>query len=68
MTYDKKYSDAYKRAAKKYRRETVDSFSISTPKGQKAKLKALADTKGLSVNALVNQIINYTLTHPEILE
>jgi len=41
----------------KYTRENYDTIKAMTPKGTKEKLKQTASARGLSVNALLNQII-----------
>lgn len=41
----------------KYTRENYDTIKAMTPKGTKEKLKQKAFARGLSVNALLNQII-----------
>lgn len=41
----------------KYTRENYDTIKAMTPKGTKEKLKQIASARGLSVNALLNQII-----------
>ena len=67
MTYTGQ-TDARRKAAKKYREKTVDTLSATIPKGQKAKLKALAAEKGISLNAMLNQLTKYVLEHPEIIK
>ena len=62
------YNDARKRANKKYMTEKIDSVSLYTPKGKKSELQALASQRGVSLNALINKMIDYALTHPEILD
>ena len=41
----------------KYTRENYDTIKAMTPKGTKEKMKQIASARGLSVNALLNQII-----------
>lgn len=41
----------------KYTRKNYDTIKAMTPKGTKEKLKQTASARGLSVNALLNQII-----------
>lgn len=40
-----------------YKRANYDRFNLLLLKGQKEKLKQIASARGLSVNALLNQII-----------
>ena len=62
------YNDARKRANEKYLKNSVDSVMTRVPKGRKADLQLLADQRNLSLNALMNRIIDYALKHPEIIE
>ena len=54
MTEEKKsyYTESRKRASKKYL-ATLDEIRIRLPKGQKAEIKAAADSHGESVNTFV---------------
>lgn len=40
-----------------YTKANYDTIKILTPKGTRAKLKATAEKRGISVNALLNEII-----------
>ena len=54
MTEEKKkyYTESQKRAAEKYL-SGLDEIRIRLPKGQKAEIKAAADSRGESVNAFI---------------
>ena len=63
MTEEKKtrYTDAQKRAAEKYLKESVEDIRIRVPKGKKAAVKAHADKQGESMNAFVVRAIDETI-------
>lgn len=67
MTYSE-YKESYKKAAETYRKKTVDTIAVYVRKGQKAELKSLADDRDLSLNGLMNKLVEYALQHPEILD
>ena len=56
-----RYTDAQKRAAEKYLKESVEDVRIRVPKGQKAVIKAHAERQGESMNAFVVRAINETM-------
>lgn len=51
------YNAKYNKYKENYSRENYDRLQLVTPKGTREKLKTEADRRGLSVNALLNQII-----------
>lgn len=53
-----RYTEAQAKAAKKYLSETVEDVRIRVPKGQKAVIKAHADSQGESMNQFVTRAIN----------
>lgn len=55
------YTEARKRANEKYLRESVEDVRIRVPKGQKAIIKAHADSQGESMNQFVIRAINETM-------
>ena len=63
MAEEKKtfYTEARKRANKKYLKETVEDIRIRVPKGQKAVIKAHADRQQESMNQFVIRAINETM-------
>lgn len=63
MSEEKKtfYTEARKRANEKYLRESVEDVRIRVPKGQKAIIKAHADSQGESMNQFVIRAINETM-------
>lgn len=63
MADDKKtrYTEAQKRAAEKYLKESVEDVRIRVPKGQKAIIKAHADNQGESMNSFVIRAIDETM-------
>ena len=55
-------SKAQQRAVHKYVKDNYDRIELTVPKGRKAELKALADSRGQSVNAFVNEAIDAAVT------
>ncbi|MCD7868290.1 MAG: hypothetical protein LUG62_08915 [Clostridiales bacterium] len=64
MTENKKsrYTEAQKRAAKKYLKESVEDIRIRVPKGQKSVIKNHAESQEESLNAFVVRAINETMS------
>lgn len=56
-----RYTDAQKKAAEKYLKESVEDIRIRVPKGQKAIIKAHAEQQGESMNHFVTRAINETM-------
>ena len=52
-----RYTEAQKRAAEKYLREAVEDIRIRVPKGEKAKIKAHAESQNESMNQFVIRAI-----------
>ena len=52
-----KYTDAKKKANKKWDNNNLDRISLALPKGAKDKIKAYADSKGESVNAFIYRAV-----------
>lgn len=52
---------AQQKAVAKYMKENYDEIKLRVEKGQKAIIKAHADSKGESVNGFVNRAINETM-------
>ncbi|MBE6843229.1 MAG: Arc family DNA-binding protein [Ruminococcus sp.] len=52
------YSEANKKAVKKYCEKAYDELKIRVYKGQKEQIKKYAESKGLSVNSFINQLIS----------
>ena len=52
-----RYTEAQKRAAEKYLRETVEDIRIRVPKGEKSKIKAHAESQNESMNQFVIRAI-----------
>jgi predicted HicB family RNase H-like nuclease len=52
------YTEAQKRASRKYNEKTYDRLEITVNKGHKEKIKAFATNNGESLNGFVNRIIN----------
>jgi len=57
-----KTSTAVKR---RYNEKAYDRLAITIPKGQKAMVEAYAQSKGLSVNGLINALLREALTLSE---
>lgn len=56
-----RYTEAQARSAKKYLTETVEDVRIRVPKGQKAVIKAHAESQGESMNQFVIRAIHETM-------
>ena len=56
-----RYTDAQKKAAEKYLKESVEDIRIRVPKGQKSIIKAHAEQQGESMNPFVTRAINETM-------
>lgn len=54
-------SKAQQKAVSKYMKENYDELKARTPKGQKKKIKAHAETQGESLNAFINRAIHETM-------
>ena len=42
---------------RKYNEKAYDRISVTVPKGKKEEYRALAETKGLSLNGLINKLL-----------
>lgn len=60
-----RYTEAQKRAIKKYFQETVEEFKVRVRKGQKAEIKAHADAMNESLNAFVLRAIAEAMERDE---
>ncbi|MDO5362454.1 MAG: hypothetical protein Q4F03_07370 [Eubacteriales bacterium] len=58
-------TDARRKASAKYLKESVEDVRIRVPKGQKAIIKAHADSQGESMNQFVIRAINETMEHDQ---
>lgn len=45
------------KANRKYNEKAYDRIGITVPKGQREKIKTIADLKGMSVNSFINSAI-----------
>ena len=55
-------SKAQQRAVHKYIKDNYDRMELTVPKGRKAEIKAIAESRGQNVNAFVNEAIDAALT------
>ena len=55
-------SKAQQRAVHKYVKDNYDRMELTVPKGRKAEIKALAESRGQSVNAFVNEAIDAAMS------
>lgn len=53
-----KYTEAQKNASIKYLKENTDDIRIRAPKGKKDEYKAFAEKQGVSLNALILQLLD----------
>ena len=61
-------SKAQQKAVAKYMKNNYDNFQLRMPKGEKEKIKAHAESKGESLNGLVNCAIDETMKHDKSAE
>lgn len=54
-------SEARKKATQKYI-DKLDDIKIRVPKGQRDKIKAHAESKGMSLNGYINELIRRDMT------
>lgn len=52
-----KTTEAQRKASAKYKKEKTDKIEVRVPKGQKSEIQSYAQYKGISVNALINQLL-----------
>lgn len=52
-----KTSQAQRNAVKKYNQEKTDEIKVRVPKGKKSEIQSYAEYRGISVNALINELI-----------
>ena len=55
-------SKAQQRAVHKYVKDNYDRMELTVPKGRKAEIKSIAESRGQSVNAFVSEAIDAALT------
>lgn len=51
------FTDAKKKANSKYLKNTVDTIAFRVPKGEKEKIKDIAEKAGLSLNAFIDRAV-----------
>ncbi|MCD8371228.1 MAG: hypothetical protein LUC94_13070 [Clostridiales bacterium] len=62
MPEEAKTSKAQQKAVHKYVKNNYDRLELTVPKGQKAIIKAHADSRGESVNGFIGRAINETMS------
>ena len=55
-------SKAQQRAVHKYVKDNYDRMELTVPKGRKAEIKAIAESRGQSINAFVSEAIDAALS------
>lgn len=58
--------ETYSAYTNKYQKETYDRITILRKKGQKAKIKEIADSKNMSMAEFINQCIDEKLKRMKI--
>lgn len=53
-----RYTDAHNKAAQKYTKNNYDRINIVFPKGEKEKIKEIADSYGMSLNTFIISALN----------
>ena len=61
-------SEANRKAVKKYNHDKVDMITVRVPKGEKAKIIALAKRNGESVNGFINRAIDETMSRDNVIK
>ncbi|MEG2812960.1 MAG: toxin-antitoxin system HicB family antitoxin [Oscillospiraceae bacterium] len=51
------YNESQKKATKKYNQKAYDEIKLRIKKGEKEVIKAKAESKNLSLNSYINQLI-----------
>nr|DAE93159.1 MAG TPA: Alginate and motility regulator [Caudoviricetes sp.] len=51
------FTDAKKKANSKYLKNTVETIAFRVPKGEKEKIKDIAEKAGLSLNSFINNAV-----------
>ena len=62
MPEEPKVSKAQQKAVNKYVKNNYDRINVTFPKGQKAEIKACAESHGESVNAFIVRVVNEAIT------
>jgi predicted HicB family RNase H-like nuclease len=52
-----KTTQAQRRATAKYAKEKKDRIEVQVPKGMKLEIQSYAEYRGVSVNALINELL-----------
>lgn len=52
-----KTSEAHRKAVKKYNANKTDQILLRVPKGQKLEIQSYAEYRGMSVNALIYELL-----------
>ncbi len=55
-------SPAQKKASRKYETEKTDNLRVRVPKGKKEQIQKYAEQSGISVNELINRLIDEELS------
>lgn len=50
-------TDARRKANSKYLKDTVDTIAFRVPKGEKEKIKGIAEKAGLSLNSFIDSAV-----------
>ena len=58
VLYMTRYTEAQKRAVRKYETEKVDNIHFTVPKGKREIIKKVAQENGESVNGMLNRLVN----------
>lgn len=63
------YTQAQNRATQKYQRENLEQVAIRVKKGEREKMKRIADAAGLSLAELIRQAVyEYSKNHVKVAE
>ena len=62
----KVYTEAQKRASQKYRREKMDTFTVSAKKGIKERWRAAAEKQGKSLNRFIIDAVEAEIARDDL--
>ena len=61
-----KYSEAQNKATQKYIQKTYDTITVRVPKGMRETYNAHAESKGISLNKLITELLNEDIKNTRV--
>ncbi|MBZ4670025.1 MAG: hypothetical protein JG769_329 [Oscillospiraceae bacterium] len=59
------YSKSVNKAVQKYSKKAYDTFVVRVKKGKKEAIQKHAESKGLSLNSYINELISKDMEYPK---